>query len=84
MWGCKCSPLWVTLAPMKLAAYMIDKNLTPAEMAGLVGDVSSSGVRKWIYHERVPRPEQLRRIADVTQGAVTPNDFILRPAEVSQ
>lgn len=64
---------------MKLATYMADQKMTTLEMAALVGDVSESGVRKWIYGERVPRPEQMRRIAEVTDGAVQPNDFILDP-----
>lgn len=62
---------------MKLAQYMADRGIKPEEMATLIGDCSASGVLKWAREERVPRPDQQRRIHFVTNGAVTPNDFIL-------
>lgn len=62
---------------MKLARYMAEHGIKPEEMAALIGDVSVSGVLKWSREERVPRPDQQRRIHFVTDGAVTPNDFIL-------
>lgn len=67
---------------MKLASYMADNHLTDEQMASQIGNVSISGLKKWLRDERVPRPDQMRRIAEVTSGAVTPNDFIL--AEVPQ
>ena len=65
---------------MKLATYMADNGIPARQMADLIGDVSESGLRKWMYGERVPRPDQMRRIAEVTDGAVQPNDFILSEA----
>lgn len=62
---------------MKLAAYMEVAKIGPDQMARLVGNASASGVVKWMREERVPRPEQQRRIYEVTEGAVTPNDFVL-------
>ncbi|MBO9099980.1 MULTISPECIES: helix-turn-helix domain-containing protein [unclassified Rhizobium] len=62
---------------MKLAQYMSDNSIAPEGFAEIVGSVSASGVRKWMYGERTPRVEQLRKIAEVTNGAVCPNDFIL-------
>lgn len=62
---------------MKLTAYMTKNCITPRQIADLVGDVSLSGVVKWMRDERVPRPEQMRRIHEVTKGEVTPNDFVL-------
>lgn len=61
---------------MKLATYMSLKKITPEEMAALVGNASASGVVKWMREERMPRPEQQRRIFEVTGGAVSPNDFV--------
>ena len=66
---------------MKLAAYMSLHDLTDEEMASQIGEVSVSGLRKWLRDERTPRPDQMRRIDEVTGGAVTPNDFILERAE---
>lgn len=65
---------------MKLASFMSSKSLSPADMAGRIGDVSASGVLKWMREERLPRAEQMRRIFVVTDGAVTPNDFVLDEA----
>ncbi len=62
---------------MKLAQYLTDKNITPEQFASDMGGLSVSGIRKWMYGERVPRPDQMRKIADLTGGLVEPNDFIL-------
>lgn len=62
---------------MTLSDYMALRGIDDAGLAALLGDCSESGVRKWRYGERVPRPEQMKRIAEVTAGAVTPNDFVL-------
>jgi len=62
---------------MKLAAYMKSNKLRPDEMATRIGEVSASGVVKWMREERMPRADQQRRIFDATGGAVTPNDFVL-------
>jgi hypothetical protein len=62
---------------MKLASFMTENSLGPADMAARVGDASASGVLKWMRGERTPRPEQMRRIFEVTEGAVSPNDFVL-------
>ena len=61
---------------MKLTQYLEAKNLSPEQFARIAG-FSESGVKKWIYAERVPRPEQMRRISEVTEGSVQPNDFVL-------
>ncbi|NTE87236.1 helix-turn-helix domain-containing protein [Agrobacterium rubi] len=61
---------------MKLAQYLTDKNVSLEQFASEVGS-SVSGIRKWMYGERVPRPDQMRKIADLTGGLVEPNDFIL-------
>lgn len=62
---------------MKLAQYLTDKNISPEQFALDMGGLSASGIRKWIYGERVPRPDQMRKIAELTKGSVKPNDFIL-------
>lgn len=62
---------------MKLAQYLTDKKISPEQFAADMGDMSVSGIRKWMYGERVPRPDQMRKIAELTGGLVEPNDFIL-------
>lgn len=61
---------------MKLAQYITDNNISIEQFAADMGG-SVSGIRKWMYGERVPRPDQMRKIAEMTGGAVQPNDFIL-------
>ncbi|SFV33250.1 hypothetical protein SAMN05216456_1933 [Devosia crocina] len=68
---------------MKLISYLKSEALDLDDFATQVGGVTASGVRKWLRDERVPRPDQMRRIFEVTGGQVTPNDFVLRPDEVS-
>jgi hypothetical protein len=67
---------------MKLADYMRAQNLTPDDVASKMGDVSASGVRKWANGDRVPRKDQIERIAVLTNGEVLPNDFFSIPAEL--
>lgn len=62
---------------MKLAQYLTEKNIAPEQFASDMGGLSVSGIRKWMYGERVPRPDQMRKIAELTGGLVEPNDFIL-------
>ena len=67
---------------MRLATYLSANQISVEDFASLLGEVSASGVTKWVRGERVPRPDQMRRIAELTGGQVKPNDFILD--EVSQ
>jgi DNA-binding transcriptional regulator YdaS (Cro superfamily) len=60
---------------MQLSQYMDEHGLDDAGLAQLVGDCSASGVRKWRKGERSPRAKQMRAIAVLTEGRVTPNDF---------
>lgn len=60
---------------MKLAEFKKQKNLTDEALAGLIGDCTVSALRKWLAGDRIPRKDQMERIADVTDGSVLPNDF---------
>jgi hypothetical protein len=62
---------------MKLSQYLAVTGVTLDQFADNVGDVSISGVRKWLHGQRVPRPEQMRRVAEITGHRVMPNDFVL-------
>ena len=81
--GVANAPVLGMIAGMKLSAYMKINSLRPKALARELGNASASGVIKWMRDERVPRPDQLRRIFEVTGGAVEPNDFIL-PAQTSE
>lgn len=62
---------------MRLSEFMAETNRSSHDMAALIGNVSASAVAKWARRERVPRPDQQRRIYEVTASRVTPNDFVL-------
>jgi DNA-binding transcriptional regulator YdaS (Cro superfamily) len=64
---------------MKLSSYMELRSLNDRAMADLIGDCQETAVRKWRLGERIPRPRAMRRILEVTEGGVTPADFILPP-----
>ena len=62
---------------MRLSEYLQSNNLTSADLAAKIGNVTSEAVRLWATGKRVPRAEQMRRIVEVTEGQVTPNDFLM-------
>jgi len=48
--------------------------MKPDDFADAIG-FSRGGVLKWISGERYPRHKAIRKIMEVTDGAVTANDF---------
>ena len=58
-----------------LAKFMQDHDLDDASFALSLGNCQATAVRKWRLGERFPRKDQLRRIAEITNNDVTPNDF---------
>ena len=63
---------------MKLSEYIKNKNLPYAEVAELLG-VDPQAIYYWISGERIPKPENMRKIFEITGGAVTANDFFNLP-----
>lgn len=63
------------LRSMQLHAYLKDNNITAEKFAEMIG-ASASGVRKWLYEDRTPRPEMMRKIHEATGGQVTPIDLV--------
>tara|TARA_Y100000385_G_C12947493_1_gene573987 strand:+ start:822 stop:1022 length:201 start_codon:yes stop_codon:yes gene_type:complete len=59
---------------MTLKLYLKMKGIKPDDFAESVG-FSKGGVLKWISGERYPRHEAISKIMEVTNGAVTANDF---------
>ena len=66
---------------MKLRPWIFQQGLTVADFANKIGR-SETTVNRWITGTREPRFADMRRIHDITMGAVTPNDFVLRPEGV--
>ncbi|MGY2052378.1 hypothetical protein [Methylobacterium sp. JK268] len=66
---------------MKLLAYMREQKLDDTAIAAHVGGVTRHAVKKWMYGERMPRPEQIASIERLTDGKVTLADWIQQAAE---
>lgn len=73
--GLMNTPLWGIYFAMKLDTYLKQHRISEAAIAAELG-VSKSGVRKWRYGERVPRPTTMAKIVRYTNGDVTPLDFL--------
>ena len=59
---------------MNLATYLSERKISDARFAELIG-VSQVAVTRYATGKRVPRPEHMKRIREVTAGQVTPDDF---------
>lgn len=59
---------------MKLSAYLDAKKISLTKMAESLG-VSVQAVWQYTHTDRVPRPDIMTKIVEVTKGAVQPNDF---------
>ena len=62
------------LRPMKLATYLEANAIRPAAFAELLG-VDTSTVYRLKADGQIPTPELMRKIVEVTDGAVRPDDF---------
>ncbi|WP_406853517.1 helix-turn-helix domain-containing protein [Alsobacter sp. KACC 23698] len=60
---------------MKLADYLAKHGLSHSDFAAKIS-VSQASVTRYVQGQRTPRPAHMRRIREVTRGAVTANDFI--------
>lgn len=65
---------------MTLREYRKKYNLTQKAIADLVG-VSMLAITRYECGTRMPTADVMRTIADVTDGKVTPNDFVLSPTK---
>ena len=50
-----------------------------AALLGLAGKNAARTAHRYALHERTPRADMLRKIAEVTDGEVTANDFLRPP-----
>ena len=65
---------------MKLSEFLALKEISQARFGEMVG-VEQAAISRYVAGERMPRPEHLLRIREVTKGAVTADDFLLSAAE---
>lgn len=64
---------------MTLSEWLRSQNMSHEEFAERIGR-DRSAVTRYVNGTRMPRREVLEQIADVTDGAVTANDFVEPPA----
>ena len=81
MWSVLRSQLYVI--PMKLSKWCDITGTSKLEIANKLGTVSSRSVFRWAKSERFPKPQELLRIEQLTEGAVTANDFVKQWAELN-
>jgi hypothetical protein len=61
---------------MKLIEWMRSQNFDDGQVADLHGACTAFAVKKWKYGERTPRNAQMQRLTEISDGAVTANDFM--------
>jgi transcriptional regulator with XRE-family HTH domain len=61
---------------MKLDNYLREHGLTSAQFAEKAGLMGKQSVHHYRHGLRFPTPENLRRIREATNGAVTAEDFV--------
>lgn len=60
---------------MKLAEYLRSSSITYRQFAAALG-CDPAQVSRWVTGRRMPTMEMAARICRVTDGQVTPNDFL--------
>jgi predicted transcriptional regulator len=60
---------------MKLSDYLAANRITNEGFAKMLG-TSQPAVSRYVTGKRVPRPQHIRRISEITGGEVTANDFM--------
>lgn len=64
---------------MNLREFLKARSMSEADLGRALG-VGQATVNRYIRGERIPRPEVMRRIVEVTDGQVGPADFYDLPA----
>jgi transcriptional regulator with XRE-family HTH domain len=68
---------------MKLGEYINQKKLSQEAFGNLI-EVSQAAVARFVNGQRMPRREIILRIAQITGGLVTANDFYELPTKKSK
>tara|TARA_R110000824_G_scaffold100539_3_gene239059 strand:+ start:7336 stop:7557 length:222 start_codon:yes stop_codon:yes gene_type:complete len=49
---------------------------TKKSVAEKLGNITATSVTRWTKSKRFPKPQELMRIEEITEGLVTANDFV--------
>ena len=67
---------------MKLADYLKSEGLRPSHLAAMIGVPASTVTRLANGENKNPTLDLMKKIAKISRGAVTPNDFAgIKPAK---
>jgi transcriptional regulator with XRE-family HTH domain len=66
------------LIAMKLSAWLSETETRPAKLAKTL-EVEQSTVSRWLNGSSIPTMDMMRRVAEATDGAVMPNDWMISP-----
>ena len=61
---------------MKLADYLFQTGMTTTQLRRALGLASRSAITRYLHGERVPNPETLQKIIELTAGRVQLRDFL--------
>ena len=64
----------VSLSSMRLGDYLATNKISATEFASRI-DATQAAVSRYVTGKRIPEPAIMAKIVQVTDGAVTPNDF---------
>lgn len=59
---------------MQFSEYLKEKNITQERAADELG-VDQAQISYWTRGLKIPRPENMKKIAEWSNGSVQPNDF---------
>jgi len=65
---------------MQFSDYLKEKNITQ-EQASKELEVAQGQISLWVNGERIPRPENMKKITEWSNGSVQPNDFYFNQEE---
>ena len=60
---------------MKLETWVKSNGVSVTNLATLIGVSGYRTAQRYITGERIPRPEVMEKIHEITEGQVTANDF---------
>ena len=68
---------------MQFSQYLKEKNITQKQASEELGIVQAL-ISMWVNGERIPRPENMKKITEWSKGSVQPNDFYFNQEEESK
>tara|TARA_R110001599_G_scaffold312369_1_gene519941 strand:- start:320 stop:544 length:225 start_codon:yes stop_codon:yes gene_type:complete len=68
---------------MYLSKWIVLTKTTKKNLAEKLGNITATSVTRWTKSTRFPKPYELMRIEEITEGLVTANDFVKQFKEIN-